>query len=143
MRSWPSAGISSATPSWDTRNTAPARSLWRRWKKKMENLTLNYLQRAINKIDGITVGDSKPSDKYFMKFIEEVGELSESIRKDKRMSNDEIKGTIEEELYDVLYYIIRLANVYNIDLEKSIYLKEQINAKKYNRKSICDKNFFN
>ena len=108
----------------------------------MENLTLNYLQRAINKIDGITVGDSKPSDRYFMKFIEEVGELSESIRKDKRMSNDEIKGTIEEELYDVLYYIIRLANVYNIDLEKSIYLKEQINAKKYNRKSICDKNFF-
>lgn len=108
----------------------------------MEDLTLNYLQKAIDKIDGITNGDSKPADKYFMKFIEEVGELSESIRKDKRMLNDKIKGTIEEELYDVLYYIIRLANVYHIDLEKSIYLKEQINAKKYNRKSICDKDFF-
>lgn len=32
----------------------------------------------------------------------------------------------------MMSYIIRLANVYNIDLEKSIYLKEQINAKKYN-----------
>lgn len=74
-------------------------------ENKIENLTLNYLQRAINKIDGITVGDSKPFDRYFMKFIEEVGELSESIRKDKRMSNNEIKGTIEEELYDVLYYL--------------------------------------
>ena len=72
----------------------------------MESLTLNYLQKAINEIDGVTVGDSKPSDRYFMKFIEEVGELSECIRKDKRMINDEIKGTIEEELYDVLYYII-------------------------------------
>lgn len=107
----------------------------------MNNITINYLQKAIQKIDGITKGDSKPSDRYFMKFIEEVGELSECIRKDKRMVNDEIKGTIEEELYDVLYYIIRLANVYDIDLEKSIFLKEEINAKKYNRKSICDKNF--
>ncbi len=108
----------------------------------MDNLTLNYLQKAIQKIDGITDGDSKISDRYFMKFIEEVGELSECIRKNKRMVNDEIKGTIEEELYDVLYYIIRLANTYDIDLEKSIFLKEKINAKKYNRKSICDKNFF-
>lgn len=107
----------------------------------MENLTLNYLQKAIKQIDGISVGESKPSDKYFMKFIEEVGELSECIRKNKRMTNNEIKDTIEEELYDVLYYIIRLANVYDIDLEKSIYLKEQINSKKYNRKSICDKDF--
>ena len=109
----------------------------------MENLTLNYLQKAIQKIDGLTVGDSKPADRYFMKFIEEVGELSESIRKDKRMVNDEIKGTIEEELYDVLYYIIRLANVYDIDLEKAIFLKEELNAKKYNRRSICDESFFN
>ena len=43
----------------------------------------------------------------------------------------------------MMFYIIRLANVYEIDLEKSIYLKEKINAKKYNRKSICDKDFFN
>lgn len=109
----------------------------------MKNITLNYLQKAIQKIDGLTVGDSKPSDRYFMKFIEEVGELSECIRKDKRMVNDEIKGTIEEELYDVLYYIIRLANVYDIDLEKAIFLKEELNAKKYNRRSICDESFFN
>lgn len=55
----------------------------------MKNLTLNYLQKTINKIDGTTDGDSKPSDRYFMKFIEEVGELSECIRKDKRMLNNE------------------------------------------------------
>lgn len=36
-----------------------------------------------------------------MKSVEEVGELSETIKKDKRM-NDDIKDFIEEELYDVL-----------------------------------------
>jgi len=107
----------------------------------MDNLTLNYLQKAIKKVDGITEGDSRLADKYFMKFIEEVGELSECIRKNKKMIDNNIKDTIEEELYDVLYYIICLANIYNIDLEKSIALKEDINSKKYNRKSILDKDF--
>ena len=72
----------------------------------MKNLTLNYLQKAIQKIDGVTLGDSKPADRYFMKFIEEVGELSECVRKNKRMIDNNIKNTVEEELYDVLYYII-------------------------------------
>ena len=107
----------------------------------MNELTLNYLQKAIQKVDGITLGDSKPADKYFMKFIEEVGELSECIRKNKRMIDGNIKNTIEEELYDVLYYIICLANVYDINMEKSLFLKEELNSKKYNRKSICDDSF--
>lgn len=104
----------------------------------MKRLTLTELQQKIKEIDGITIGDSKMSDRYFMKFIEEVGELSECIRKDKRMKDNNIKDTIEEELYDVLYYILCLANVYDIDIEKSIYLKEKLNFKKYNRKSIYD-----
>lgn len=104
----------------------------------MKDITIKQLQAAIDKIDGVTIGDGKISDKYFMKFIEEVGELSECIRKDKRMVENNIKGTIEEELYDVLYYIIRLANIYDIDLQKAIFLKEELNAKKYNRKNIFD-----
>lgn len=104
----------------------------------MKDITLKELQKAIKKIDGLTIGDSKMSDKYFMKFIEEVGELSECIRKDKRMVDNDIKGTVEEELYDVLYYIICLANIYDIDIQKSIYLKEKLNSKKYNRKSIYE-----
>ncbi|WP_235615814.1 hypothetical protein [Brevibacillus reuszeri] len=42
-----------------------------------------------------------------------------------------IKGTIEEEFYDVLYYTIALANLYDIDLEQYQYLKDEINLKKY------------
>lgn len=38
----------------------------------MKDITLKQLQKAIKKIDGVTIGDSKMSDRYFMKFIEEV-----------------------------------------------------------------------
>lgn len=61
------------------------------------------------------------------------------MRKNIRLKdNNEIKGTIEEELYDVLYYTICLANMYNIDLEKCAILKEEVNKKKYNRPSIFE-----
>ena len=44
-----------------------------------------------------------------------------------------MKGTIAEELYDTLYYICALANVYEIDLEKTHQVKEILNKRKYNR----------
>nr|WP_224727050.1 MazG nucleotide pyrophosphohydrolase domain-containing protein [Vibrio campbellii] len=81
--------------------------------------------------------DHDPEQKhhYFLKLIEEVGELSESIRKGAtgQPTEDTIKGTIAEELYDTLYYICALANVYEIDLEKTHEVKEILNKRKYNR----------
>ena len=79
--------------------------------------------------------DYKPElkEKYFLKLIEEVGELSEAIRKNLRMKNNSIKGTIEEELYDVLYYICALANIYDINLEECHILKEKINKLKWGK----------
>lgn len=93
-----------------------------------KNITVKELQ------DYIKAKDYKPDLKnaYFQKLIEEVGELAEVIRKDMRLEKLEtIKGTIEEELFDVLYYVICLANVYDIDLEQSFYLKEELNKEKY------------
>ncbi len=77
--------------------------------------------------------DNKPElkEKYFMKLVEEVGELSEVIRKDKRMNENDIKDSIEEELYDVLYYVCALANCYDIDLEKCHKLKSELNERKW------------
>lgn len=72
-------------------------------------------------------------DKYFLKLIEEVGELSEVVRKEQRMRDNYIKGTIEEELYDVLYYVCALANVYDIDLEICYQLKEKLNLEKWGK----------
>ncbi len=70
------------------------------------------------------------------KLMEEVGELAKSVRKDERMINNNIKGSVEEELVDVVYYTVCLANIYDIDLEKCLYLKEELNAKKYGRNNM-------
>lgn len=70
---------------------------------------------------------------------EEVGGLAKVIRKDCRLASCEtIKDTIEEELYDVLYYVICLANMYEIDLTQCVILKEKLNSEKYHRKSIFE-----
>ncbi|MCU6713145.1 hypothetical protein M6D81_31040 [Paenibacillus sp. J5C_2022] len=96
-------------------------------------LTIDNLQEFIKKTDF----NPDKKEHYFYKLIEEVGELSEVIRKNKRLNDDEnktIKGTIEEELYDVLYYVAALANVYEINLEKCFRLKEELNKEKWNKK---------
>lgn len=94
-----------------------------------ENMSLNDLQAYIRS------KDYHPEQKqgYFLKLIEEVGELAEVIRKDQRMQSGEIKGTIEEELYDVLYYVVGLANVYDINLASCCLLKEELNNLKYSK----------
>ena len=94
-----------------------------------QNITIRRLQQYIK------AKDFKPELKegYFMKLVEEIGELAEVIRKNQRYIGDDnktIRGTIEEELYDVLYYVIALANVFNVDLETCCKLKEEINRER-------------
>ena len=91
--------------------------------------TVKYLQ------DYIKSKDYKPelTKDYFLKLSEEVGELANAIRKNKiRNNNENIKGTIDEELWDVIYYALALANCYDIDIESVIREKENINNAKYN-----------
>ena len=73
------------------------------------------------------------SQRLVLKLIEEFGELAENIRKNLRYKGDHIKGTIEEELFDIFYYIIAIANDYNIDLEEVFHIKDKINKEKYER----------
>ena len=75
--------------------------------------------------------DIKNTQRYFLKLIEEVGELAEVIRKEQRMECNNIKGTIEEELSDVLYYVLMIANTYDIDLEDCFRMKEELNCVRY------------
>jgi NTP pyrophosphatase (non-canonical NTP hydrolase) len=94
------------------------------------NISITKLQEYIKQFD---FNPDKKID-YFLKLTEEVGELAETIRKDLRIKdNGNIKGTIEEELCDVLYYVVALANVYEIDLERNFRLKDEMNKIKWNR----------
>lgn len=103
------------------------------------NLTIKKMQKYLKeKYKIIKSEEMNNTQRYFLKLIEEVGELAEVIRKDKRMEDGNIKGTIEEELSDVLYYVLMIANTYDIDLETSFRLKEELNSKRYNHKLKID-----
>lgn len=90
--------------------------------------SVKYLQAYIK------AKDFQPALKkdYFLKLAEEVGELGKAIRKNlERPEGGPVKGTIDEELWDVMYYAIALANCYGVDLEKTIREKEELNRIKY------------
>ena len=78
------------------------------------SITIKYLQEYIK------AKDNNPDlvKDYFLKLSEEVGELAKVIRKNvEPATEDEIKGTKEEEIWDVIYYALAIANCYDIDLE--------------------------
>ena len=52
--------------------------------------------------------------------------------------NNAYRLLYEEELFDIFYYIIAIANNYNINLEEIFYIKDQVNMKKYKRKFSLD-----
>ena len=92
-------------------------------------ITLEKLQKYIAKHN-----NTKSKKEYFMKVIEEVGELSEMINKDKRLDPMDgrpkaIKHTIEEEIADVIYYLVALANAHDIDLEEAFIRKLEYRKK--------------
>ena len=97
--------------------------------------TVKYLQEYIK------AKDFHPEllKDYFLKLSEETGELAKAIRQNLRPANKtQIKETIEEEIWDVVYYALAIANCYDIDLEAVIKLKEDINNEKYMNKQTFD-----
>lgn len=102
-----------------------------------QDLTIKELQSCVKKVDF----HENIAPQYMLKLMEEVGELAEVVRKNKRQEMGQtIKGTIEEELQDVLYYVVCLANGYGIDLETCIYQKEILNAAKWKRNNMFEGN---
>lgn len=100
-------------------------------------ISIKYLQNYIK------AKDYNPElvKDYFLKLSEEVGELSKAIRKDLRSQNsDDIKGTIDEEIWDVIYYALAIANLYDIDMEQVIKIKEQMNQIKYPSDVVFEEN---
>ena len=90
--------------------------------------TIKYLQTYIKE------NDYHPGlvKDYFLKLSEEVGELSRAIRKGiKADTPNEFKGTIDEEVWDVIYYALAIANIYDIDIEQVIKNKSEMNESRY------------
>lgn len=92
------------------------------------NTTIRYLQSYIR------ARDHRPelAKDYFLKLAEEVGEVSRAMRKGlKAPSPDQIAGTLDEELWDVIYYALAIANLYDIDMEQVIREKARLSEQKY------------
>lgn len=88
------------------------------------NTTVKYLQSYLKQKDFVPGKEMN----YFLKLVEEVGEVSEAIFHGKfRKPGQPIKGTLDEELWDVMYFVLCLANLYGIDMEEAIREKEQLN----------------
>lgn len=99
--------------------------------------TIRYLQNYIRSKDH----HPELIKDYFLKLSEEVGELARAIRKDlARGDSDGIKETIDEELWDIIYYSVAIANCYDIDLESVIKEKEAINNVKYRTGIVFEEN---
>ena len=69
---------------------------------------------------------------YFLKLAEETGELARAMHKGLRpRAPGEIRGTVDEELWDVIYFALAIANCYGIDMESVIPQKEAFNNVRY------------
>ena len=69
---------------------------------------------------------------YFLKLAEETGELARAMNKSLRPgAPGEIRDTVDEELWDVIYYALAIANCYGIDMEAVIPRKEALNNVRY------------
>lgn len=90
--------------------------------------TIKYLQTYIKQKDH----HPELLNDYFLKLVEEVGELSRAMRKGQNAPNPEnIIGTIDEELWDIIYYTLAIANLYDIDIEHVIKIKQEMNEYRY------------
>ncbi len=90
--------------------------------------TIKYLQSYIKEKDF----HPELLKDYFLKLSEEVGELSRAMRKGLKADNSSnISGTVDEELFDVIYYALAIANIYDIDIEQVAKVKSQMTENKY------------
>ena len=69
----------------------------------------------------------------FIKLAEETGELARILLRGARTATgpEDLKDSLNEELFDILYYTLSFANAAGIDMETWIPIKEKINAKRY------------
>lgn len=94
------------------------------------NITVKYLQKFIKATD-----DYPFQKDWFIKLVEEVGELSEALQRDATAEKTgSLKGSVDEELWDVIYMVIGIANCYGIDLEDVIPKKIALSYEKYPKK---------
>ena len=96
-------------------------------------ITIRYLQSYLKKKSSVRNDDSVDPRTCMIKLTEEMGALARMIiRGMPHAADDEhFKDSVEEECFDVLYYVFGMANALDIDLEHWIPIKLAYNEKRY------------
>lgn len=95
----------------------------------MEVKTIKELQEYYKKkAQERGFADETPQDSLLL-LTEELGELARAVRKHAgiKIDNKSRIPEVEEELADILIYLLHLSNQLGIDLEKSFWEKEEEN----------------
>lgn len=75
--------------------------------------------------------ENKDSTGFFMKLVEEVGEVAEALNQLDGRKQAVANSSLAYELADVLHYTIAIASVNGIDLTQAIFEKDRVAAAKY------------
>ncbi len=94
-------------------------------------LTLPALQTHMDAFCEANGWHSNSAEQRFLLLAEEIGELAKAIRRSLKLQIEQdnpvkppfdaaaIKANLEEEFADVLNYLLDLANIFEVDLEKA------------------------
>lgn len=99
---------------------------------KKGEITIRYMQEYLRHKQG-QCDHTEDTKMCFIKIAEEVGELARMLLRGERCATgpDDLKGSINEELFDILYYTLAYANAKGIDMETWIPIKEEMNNIRY------------
>ena len=95
-------------------------------------ITIEELEAYLSKLYSGRVTDQS----LFMKLIEEIGEVAEILNKmagRKKADSIDLEEELGKELADVIHYVVAIAAVNDLDLNKVILDKDKKAALKYNR----------
>jgi NTP pyrophosphatase (non-canonical NTP hydrolase) len=92
-------------------------------------MTLQELQTYIKEMDHKRGFDKESAARCFVGLVEEIGEVAEVVKNlEKPNRNKHKKMDIGAELADTLYYLISLANKFDVDLMEALKQKEVKNS---------------
>jgi len=98
-------------------------------------MNIKELQDKSNEI--IEIIDKKlnvnhDQDKTIIHLLEELGEIARQINNKNIRNKEQDKKNLEEEIADVLMLTIRLASIYEIDVEKAVINKMEKLKQRHN-----------
>ena len=99
------------------------------------NLTIDAYQRYLS----ARYGGEADEQGLFMKLVEEIGEIAEILNKKtgrKAGDDNSLQEQLGFELADALHYIVALAAVDGLDLQRMVLEKDKLAAAKYQPRNI-------